>query len=374
MATDYYAVLGVSRESNPDEIKRAYRQLARKYHPDVSKEVDAEDRFKGINEAYEVLSDPEKRSMYDRFGTVPSNGMGGMGNYGGFRDPFDIFAEVFGNLGGFGDFGRGRSGPRRGNDVRVSVTLAFEEAAKGVEREIEVKRMDTCPACNGSGAEPGTKSDRCNECNGSGQVRRVQQTLFGSFVNITTCPKCNGTGSIIRTPCHKCEGTGKVYTHRRIRVKVPAGVDDGVSIRLAGEGEPGEKGGPPGNLYVSIYVKEHDYFKRRGDDVILELQVNIAQATLGSVVKVPTLEGERQITIPAGTQSGAIFRLRNLGIPKLRGSGRGDQLVVTHVAVPTKLTAEQEALFQRLSETLGTESVVEEKQSFVDRLKEALGV
>ncbi|MBN1486079.1 MAG: DnaJ domain-containing protein, partial [Anaerolineae bacterium] len=236
MATDYYAVLGVSRESNPDEIKRAYRQLARKYHPDVSKEVDAEDRFKGINEAYEVLSDPEKRSMYDRFGTVPSNGMGGMGNYGGFRDPFDIFAEVFGNLGGFGDFGRGRSGPRRGNDVRVSVTLAFEEAAKGVEREIEVKRMDTCPACNGSGAEPGTKSDRCNECNGSGQVRRVQQTLFGSFVNITTCPKCNGTGSIIRTPCHKCEGTGKVYTHRRIRVKVPAGVDDGVSIRLAGEG------------------------------------------------------------------------------------------------------------------------------------------
>jgi molecular chaperone DnaJ len=369
MAKDYYGVLGVSQDASQEEVKRAYRKLARKYHPDVSKEADAEEHFKELNEAYEVLSDPDKRSMYDRFGTVTP---GGFGDFGGFRDPFDIFAEVFG-MGGFGDFGRGRAGPRRGNDVRVGVSLTFEEAARGLEKEVEVNRRDVCPACEGTGAEPGTQAERCPECNGSGQVRRVQHTLLGSFVNIATCPQCNGQGTVVHTPCAECNGTGRVKVRRRIRVRIPAGVDDGISIRLAGEGEPGELGGPPGNLYISVHVKPHAYFKRQDNNVIVELQVNVAQAALGSVVKVPTLEGERQITIPPGTQSGSIFRLRGLGIPRLRGNGRGDQLVVVQVVVPSQINAEQRELFQQLAQTLGTEVVVEEKQSFVDRIKDALG-
>ncbi len=371
MAKDnYYAVLGVSRDASQEEIKRAYRKLARKYHPDVSKELDAEEQFKALNEAYEVLSDPDKRSMYDRFGTVSP---GGLGDFGGFRDPFDIFAEVFG-MGGFGNFGRGRAGPRRGNDVRVSVNLTFEEAARGLEKEVEVNRRDVCPVCNGSGAEPGTQAERCPECDGSGQVRRVQHTLLGSFVNIATCPRCNGQGTVVHTPCSECNGTGRVQGRKHIRVRIPAGVDDGISIRLAGEGEPGELGGPRGNLYINVHVKPHPYFKRQGNDVRVELQVNVAQAALGSVVKAPTLEGERQITIPPGTQSGSIFRLRGLGIPHLRGNGRGDQLVVIQVVVPSQINAEQRELFQQLAQTLGTEAVVEEKQSFVDRIKDALGL
>ncbi|MGC9358127.1 MAG: molecular chaperone DnaJ, partial [Anaerolineae bacterium] len=366
---DYYSVLGVARSASQEEIKIAYRKLARKYHPDVSKEPDAEERFKEVNEAYEVLSDPEKRNMYDRFGTVTPGGMGG---FDGFRDPFDIFAEVFGfgGLGGFG-FGTGgrRSGPQRGRDIRTRVDITFEEAAFGVDREIEIQRMELCDVCNGSGAEPGTRTDRCPECNGTGQVRRVQQTLLGSFVNISTCPTCEGKGTVVKTPCHKCHGSGKVYRRRRIEVQVPAGVESGMSIRLAGQGEPGEHGGPPGNLYVTLNVKPHPYFKRQNDNVTLELQINVAQAALGGTVTVPTLEGDREIDIPSGTQSGNVLRIRDLGIPHLRGSGRGDQLVVIQVAIPKHLTTEQRELFKELAQTLGTEIVVEERQGFVDRLK-----
>lgn len=375
MATkDYYTILETSRDASQDEIKQAYRRLARQYHPDVNKSPDAEERFKEINEAYEVLSDPDKRAMYDRYGTVmPNGGLGGGYDYGGFRDPFDIFAEVFGNLGGFGT-GAGRTGPRRGNDIRIGLDITFEEAAFGVEKELEVQRMETCPTCNGSGAKPGTRPERCAECNGSGQVRRVQHTFLGSFVNVMPCPTCQGSGSVIRVPCEECSGSGRVRARRRIKVNIPAGVDDGVNIRLSGEGEPGERNGPPGNLYVALHVLPHAYFKRRGDDVILEMQVNIAQATLGSNVTVPTLDGERQINIPAGTQSGTIFRLRGLGAHHLRSNGRGDQLIVVQVATPTQLTAEQRQLFQQLARTLGTEAVVGQKQSFVDRLKDALGL
>ncbi len=376
MAKDYYAVLGIPRDCPQDEIKQTYRKLARKYHPDVSTEADAEERFKEINEAYEVLSDPEKRSVYDRYGTVTPNGMGGgAGGYdfGGFRDPFDIFTEVFGNFGGFGG-GRDRSGPHRGNDLRVNVDLTFEEAAFGVDREIEVQRTEPCATCSGTGAEPGTKPERCTECNGAGQVRRVQHTFLGSFVNVAPCPTCQGTGQVIRTPCHTCNGTGKNFARRRMKVTIPAGVDDGMSVRLAGEGEQGERGGPPGNLYVTVHVQPHAYFKRRGVDVLLEMQINVAQAALGSSVKVPTLDGERQITVPPGTQAGTIFRLRGLGIPNVRGSGRGDQLIVVQVGIPAHLTAEQRQLFQELARTLGTESVMGGKQSFVDRIKESLGL
>jgi molecular chaperone DnaJ len=374
MSRDYYEVLGVSRDASQEEIKRAYRQLARKYHPDVSSEQDAEESFKEVNSAYEVLSDPDKRRMYNTYGTDVPNGFGGF-DFGGGRDPFDIFAEVFGNLGGFGGFGQtNRSGPRRGGDVRSSIDITFEEAVFGVEKEVDVQRQEVCPTCDGSRAEPGTSSEQCPECRGAGQVRHTQRTFLGSFVNIVTCPRCNGKGTIVTKPCHECNGQGRVYRRRRIKVAIPAGVDDGVTIRLAGQGEPGERGGPPGNLYVTLNVKPHVYFKRHNNDVILEMQINVAQAALGDSVTVPTLDGERQITVPAGTQSGAIFRLRNLGIPYLRGNGRGDQLIVVQVATPTHLSARQKELFHELADTLGTEVIVEEKLGFVDRVKEALGL
>ncbi len=373
MSRDYYEVLGVPRNASQEDIKRAYRQLARKYHPDVSTEPDAEERFKEVNAAYEVLSDADKRSMYDRFGTDVPNGFGGFDFTGG-RDPFDIFAEVFGNLGGFG-FGQSqRSGPQRGNDVRGSLDLTFEEAVFGVEKEVEVQRQEVCPVCNGRRAEPGTSVEQCPECRGSGQVRHTQRTFLGSFVNIVTCPRCNGKGTVVTKPCHECNGNGRIYGRRKIKVSVPAGVDDGVTMRVVGQGDAGERGGPAGNLYVTLNVKPHPFFKRHNNDIILEMQINVAQAALGDTVKVPTLDGERQITIPAGTQSGAIFRLRGLGIPYLQSNGRGDQLIVVQVAVPTRLSAKQKELFQELAGTLGKEIVVEEKLSFVDRVKEALGL
>ena len=374
MSEDYYETLGVQKDASQEDIKRAYRSLARKYHPDVSDDPNAEDKFKDVNGAYEVLSDPEKRSMYDRYGKDVPPGFGGF-DFGGMRDPFDIFAEVFGNLGGFGGFGRSsRSGPRRGNDIRSGLVITFEEAAFGAEKEIDIQRQEACQTCTGTGAEPGTSPETCPECRGSGQTRQVQNTLLGSFVNITTCPQCQGKGTVVKTPCQECSGSGRVYAKRRIEVSIPAGVDDGVTIRLTGQGEPGELRGPNGNLYITLNLKPHDFFKRRGNDVILEMKVNVAQAALGDSVNVPTLEGDRKITIPAGTQSGAIFRLRDLGIPHLRGNGRGDQLIVTQVAVPTKLTVEQTDLFQQLSGTLGAEVIVEDKQSFIDRVREALGL
>lgn len=373
-AKNYYSVLGVPQTSSPEEIKKAYRLLARRYHPDVNHEPDAEERFKEINEAYEVLSDPQKRAMFDRFGTVSPNGMGGMGGFGGFRDPFDIFSEVFGNLGGFGFGAQGRAGSRRGQDLRTSVAITFEEAAAGVTKEVQVQRLETCQTCGGSGAEPGTQPERCSECGGKGQVRHVQQTFLGSFVNITACPTCRGSGRIVRTPCHACNGVGKSRAQRSLSFHIPAGIDDGMSIRLTGEGEPGEQGGPAGNLYVGVRIKSHPCFRRRDNDVLMELRINVAQAALGDTVAVPTLDGEQQLTIPVGTQPGTVRRLRGLGIPHLRGNGRGDQLVIIQVAVPTQLTSEQRELLQTLSHTLGTESVVEEKQSVMDRIKEALGL
>jgi molecular chaperone DnaJ len=374
MSRNYYEVLGVAQDAGPDVIKKAYRKLARKYHPDVNHESDAEERFKEVNEAYEVLSDREKRSIYDRYGEEGLQGMGGV-NFGGMRDPFDIFAEVFGDLGGFGGFGgRGRQGPRRGNDIRTRLTISFEEAVFGTDEEVEIRRQEPCPVCNGSGAEPGTSPETCPECGGSGQTRQVQRTILGSFVNITTCQRCEGQGTIVKSPCHRCHGSGRVYQQRKISVSVPPGVADGMTIRLSGQGEPGERNGPSGNLYITLNVRNHEYFKRRNNDVMLELKINVAQAALGDVIQVPTLEGEREITIPAGTQSGAIFRLRGLGVPVLRGNGRGDQLIVVQVAIPDELDEEQQDLFQQLAETLGTEVIIQEKQGFVDRLREALGI
>lgn len=374
---DYYEVLGVTRTASKDEIRKAYRQMARKYHPDVSKEPGAENTFKEVNEAYEVLSDENKRNLYDRFGHAglggPASGFGGF-DFGGFRDPFEIFEEVFGNLGGFGQGRRSRRGPRQGADLRYDITLEFEEAVFGAEKEIDVPRQELCSVCNGNGVEPGTSAIRCPECSGTGEIRR--QTGF--FINISTCPRCQGRGEIVTNPCQECRGKGRTVVTRRLSVKIPSGVDNGTQIRLSGEGEGGINGGPPGNLYVVIRVKPHPYFRRVDDTVHLELVVNITQAALGDEVEVPTLDGKEMMTIPAGTQTGDTIRLRGKGVPRLRrdGSttGRGDQIVTIQVRTPTNLSKHQRDLLLELGKTLDREVVPQREKSFFDRLRDALGV
>ena len=330
---DYYEVLGVGRSASQDEIKKAYRGLARQYHPDVNKSPDAEAKFKEINEAYEVLSDQEKRATYNRFGH--SGVQGRWGDFGDFGFGFGGFGDIFGDLFGFGTRTRTRRAPRRGADLRYDLTISFEEAVFGCERELEIPRYETCPRCRGSGAEPGTSPIRCPQCNGTGEVRRTQQSILGSFINVTTCPRCQGEGEIVTTPCSECRGQKRVRVTRTLSVKVPAGVDNGTQIRLAGEGEPGVYDGPPGSLYVVVSVKPHRYFRRQDNHIILELAINVAQAALGDEVMVPTLEGEEHLVIPAGTQTGKVFRLRGQGVPYLRRNGRGDQLVMVQVAIPT---------------------------------------
>jgi len=378
---DYYDVLGVSRSASAEEIKRSYRKLVKQYHPDIYKGEDADSRIKEINEAYEVLGDPQKRARYDRYGHAGVSGAAGAGGYGpapgGFADVGDIFEEIFGAGFGFGRGGR-RQGPTRGADLRVDLTIEFEEAVMGTEKEIEVTRHETCPRCHGSGAEPGTHPMRCPTCNGMGQVRQRQQTIFGTFVNVSTCPRCKGAGEVVTTPCRECHGAGLVEVTRRLRVKIPAGVQEGTRIRLPGEGEPGKRGGQPGNLYVFISVKPHKLFKRVDDDILLELPINIAQAVLGAEVEVPTLDGPKLVKIPAGTQPGKVLRLRGLGVPHLRGGGRGDMLITVDVHIPrqSELTEEQKELFYRLAETLEPMPVESrnEQGGFFDRMREALGL
>lgn len=374
---DYYDVLGVGRTANKDELKKAYRRLARQYHPDVNKDDDAGERFKEINEAYEVLSDDEKRSMYDRFGHagVQNGGSGFSGFEGGFGSVADIFEEFFGGGGGGR---RRRRGPRRGADLRYDLKISFEEAVFGIEKDVEVTRPEICSECMGSGAEVGTSPTRCPTCSGSGEIRRVQQSILGSFVNVATCPNCQGVGEVINSPCKACSGRKQVQKTRSLKVKIPAGVDNDTQIRLTNEGAPGENGGPPGNLYVVIHVRRHEFFQRRGDDIFLDLQINIAQAALGDEVQVPTIDGDEKLTIPPGTQSGTVFQLRGRGVPRLdrsgRGvaSGRGDEHVIIQVAIPKSLSDEQKKLFQQLSRTLGKE-VVPQQRGFFEQIKDALG-
>lgn len=366
---DYYELLEVDRSASKEELKRAYRRMARKYHPDVNHEDGADERFKEINEAYEVLSNENSRAAYDRFGHAGVQGAGaGAGDFSGFGSVADIFEEFFGGFGG-----RRRAGPRRGADLRYDLTISFEDAVFGAEKEIEVRRPEICPQCFGSGAEPGTEPERCTQCKGSGEVRRVRQSFLGSFVNVTTCPTCNGSGETIPNPCTVCNGRKRVQRARTLKVKVPPGVDNDTQIRLSNEGTPGVDGGPPGNLYVVLHVKKHEYFQRRGDDILLELEVNIAQAALGDKISVPTVDGDEKLTIPPGTQSGTVFRLRAHGVPHLRRSGRGDQLVVTHVVVPKKLSDEQRELMMQLAGTLGKEVIAQPEKSFLGQLRDALG-
>ncbi len=362
---DYYETLGVKREASSDEIRRAYRNLAKQLHPDINKADGAGDRFKEINEAYAVLSDPERRSTYDRFGHEGLRGM---------NIDFDFgFGDIFEEFFGFGMGGRRRRNtPRRGNDLRYDLTLEFEEAAFGVEREIEFYRHEGCSRCKGSGAEPGTTPVRCQTCNGTGEVRQVRQTFLGSMVNVGMCPNCGGRGETVSTPCKTCNGGGLERVHISKVIPVPAGVDDGTQIRLSGEGEPGTNGGPVGNMYVVIHVKSHRFFRRRGDDIVLDLAINIAQATLGADVSVPTLEGDEILSIPAGTQPGKVLKLRDHGIPRLNRNGRGDLMVVISVEIPRRVSPEQRTHLEKLAETLGTE-VKPQERSFLDSLKDILG-
>ncbi|MCL5997332.1 MAG: molecular chaperone DnaJ [Chloroflexi bacterium] len=373
---DYYEVLGVPRDAGADDIKKAFRKLARQYHPDVNKEPAAEAKFKEINEAYEILSDEQKRAAYDRYGHAAfRNGSGfggaGQGDFGGFTDINDIFNEFFG---GFTRTGQQRHSPRRGADLRYDLKLEFLEAVFGVEKEIEIVRNETCPRCSGAGAEPGTTPSRCRTCNGTGEVRRMQQSILGSFVSVTTCPTCGGTGEVIAVPCKQCGGKKQVRSTRTLSVNIPPGVDNGTQIRLNNEGEPGLNGGPPGNLYVVVNVVPHQYFRRKDQDIIIEIGVNVAQAALGDEIEVPTVDGKERLVIPPGTQGGSVFRLKGKGVPHLRRNARGDQIVVIGVSVPQSLTVEQRRLFMELSKTLGKEVIPQQEKGFFDKLRDAFGV
>jgi molecular chaperone DnaJ len=369
---DYYDVLGVERSASQRDIKKAYRDKARQYHPDVSDEPDAESRFKEINEAYQVLSDPEKRNAYDRFGHAGLEGGRTNFDFGGFRDPFEIFEEFFGP--GFGFSGGRRRGPRRGSDLRYDLRLTFEEAVFGCEKDIEITRHEVCPECGGSGAEPGSSPSRCSKCNGTGQVRQVQRSILGSFVSVTDCPMCQGEGTVVSEPCSNCGGSKEVRVTRELSVNIPPGVDDGTRIRLAGEGEAGSHGGPRGNLYIVLEVEPHPVFRRRDDDILVEVEINVAQAALGAEIEVPTLEGDERITVEPGTQTDTVLRLADRGVPHVRSNGRGDQLVLLRVAIPEKLSREQKELIQELGETLQSEKVVEKKRGFMDEVRDFLGL
>lgn len=371
---DYYEVLGVARGASDDELKRAFRKLARQYHPDVNKSSEAEGRFKEIGEAYEVLSDPEKRRVYDQFGHAGLNSQG----YGGFQgfEGFGSFADIFEQFDSFfgGAAARGaRRGPQRGADLRYDLEITFEEAVFGTEKTLELPRYETCETCKGSGAEPNTQPAICPQCHGTGEVRRVQQSVFGQFVNVTACSRCQGEGKIIDSPCRECRGQGRVRKTRKLTVKIPAGVDNGQQIRLSGEGESGPKGGPAGNLYVVLEVKPHRFFKREGSDVFFELPISFAQAALGDEVEVPTVDGSETLAIPAGTQTGKTFRLREKGIPHLRGMGRGDQYVAVRVRTPTQLSGRERQLFEELAK-LEEHQIKAHERGFFDKVKDTLGI
>lgn len=373
---DYYDILGVSRTATPEEIRRAYRRLARQYHPDVNKSPDAEERFKEINEAYEVLSDPDKRAAYDRFGHAGVQA--GVGAHSdATSDPFgfgSIFSDIFDSF--FGDMaGSVRRRPSRGADLETTIELDFEEALSGTEKVIELERLEICPDCRGSRMRHGARPKTCPVCGGTGQLRRYQQTILGSMITATTCSHCGGEGYVVSDPCPTCRGRGRLVQRRKVHLTIPPGIEDGATLRLTGEGEHGEPGAPPGNLYVHVRVRPHELFRREGTTLYLDLPINVAQAALGAEVEVPTVDGRVVLTIPPGTQPGQRFRLRGKGAPELGSGRRGDLIVTVRVVVPTELTARQRELFEELAELLERPDVHEvHRKGLFERIKEVLGV
>jgi molecular chaperone DnaJ len=367
---DLYETLGVARDASQAEIKRAFRKLAMQYHPDRNKEAGAEDRFKQINAAYEVLSDPEKRQRYDRFG-MSGVGAGGAQGFSGF-ETFTGFGDIFDAF--FRGTASRRAGPQRGSDLQARFRVSFEEAVFGTEKEITFDRTEACPDCRGSGQVKGSQRGTCPECKGSGELRRVQQSLFGQFVNVTTCSTCRGDGTVVTDPCKTCRGRGLRRNTVTRLVKVPAGVDNGAQIRLAGEGDAGQRGGPSGNLFIELQVEPHEHFRRVDDNLVYELPLNIAQAALGASVEVPTLDGDPvALDMKPGVQHGDVQVITGKGVPHLRGSGRGDLLVRLHVVTPTKLTEEQRQLVEQLASVLGTPEVPRNgaNGNLFDRIREA---
>jgi molecular chaperone DnaJ len=376
---DYYEVLGVSREANTEDIKRAYRRLAKKYHPDLNKDSpkEAEEKFKELSEAYEVLVDQDKRAKYDRYGFAGVQGNFGSGgfdwsdftHYSDISDMFGggIFDDFFGGGGGslfdffFNRTGR-RGGPRRGADLRYDLEISFEEAAFGAEREIEVHREENCPGCRGTGAKGGTALETCPDCGGAGQIRNVQSHGFGQFVRIHPCRRCRGAGKIIKETCSECGGSGVLKKSRKITVRIPAGVDNGSRLRLSGEGESGDQGGPPGDLYVVLHVKRHEVFQRDGPELFLEVPVSYTTLVFGGEIKVPTIDGKAKVKIPPGTESGTVFRLRGKGLPDLQRGGRGNQHVKVEVEIPNKVSGREKEILEELREIRGEEKAEPRKK------------
>jgi molecular chaperone DnaJ len=351
MATkrDYYEVLGISRDASEEDIKKAFRKLAFQYHPDHNSGDGASDKFKELNEAYQVLCDPDKRRTYDRFGHAGMSDnpfAGGAGNFDGFG--FGGFGEIFETFFG-GANTQAQRGPIRGGDLHYELKLTFIEASLGCEKEVSISRSEYCSVCQGSGAKPGTQPQSCPDCNGSGQIRRVQQSLFGRFTNVVACPRCRGEGKIVNDHCSHCRGSGRETFERQISVAIPPGVDDGTRIQLSGQGDAGDRGGIAGNVIVSLRVQSHELFQRNGSDIIFDLDINFAQAALGAEVNVPTLYGDALFKIPPASQTGSVFTLKGKGVPHFRRSGKGDQLVRLNVVTPEKLTKEQKHLFEQLA-------------------------
>ena len=379
---DYYEVLGVNKNATDEELKKAYRKLAKQYHPDANPDnkAEAEAKFKEVNEAYETLSNPQKRQMYDQFGPDGPQGFGGgQGSYGNgtytyttgfdgfgdFGDLGDIFSSFFG--GGFGGASRSnrQNGPRKGSDLQYDLEISFEESFLGTERYVTINRKETCKTCNGSGAKPGTHPETCSVCHGTGQIKQVQTTILGQMQTMRTCTNCHGTGKVVKEPCDTCKGKGAVRNQVRLSVKIPAGVDDNQTIVLRGEGEPGENGGPKGDLYILIHVKRHKIYSRKGNNVLCDIPITFTQATLGAELKIPMVDGtEETYIIPDGTQTGTKFLIRGKGFKNLNNNGQGDFVFTVQVQVPKKLTPEQKELLTQLAKTMNEQPPVRKKGIF----------
>lgn len=367
---DFYEVLGVKKGASEDELKKAYRKLAKENHPDLHPgDKECEARFKEINEAYEVLSDPDKRAKYDQFGHAafdPSQGFGGGGGFGGFEGfgGFgDIFSDIFGGGFGFGGGGgRNPNAPRKGDNLRATVNIKFEEAAFGVKKDVFVSKIEQCPDCKGTGCAEGTTAEVCPDCKGTGTVMSTKRTPFGMVQSSEQCPKCRGRGKIIHSPCKTCRGIGSVRRQHKVSVSIPAGIDDGQTISLKGQGNAGLNGGPAGDLLITVLVQPHARFERDGASILLDQEISFSQAALGAEVEVPTLDGKVKLNIPEGTQTGTTFRLKGKGVPFLRNGGRGDQFVTVNVAVPRSMTSTQKNALRRYAETMG--ETVEQKNIF----------